>query len=166
MIILLDIIIILTITFFSIYKGFKSNLFEELFKLVAFILSMAFSLPLSKILGNFLLNQLEISLETSKNILANDFFYMISFIFIFVVLNYLFFTLINLLQESFNHRIKTNLYFNGFFSTFFSMIRSILITTILFYSLKSTLFYSNYLIDNLNTSPSYRVFISFVDQIF
>ena len=166
MIILLDIIIILTITFFSIYKGFKSNLFEELFKLVAFILSMVFSLPLSKILGNFLLNQLEISLETSKDVLANDFFYMISFIFIFVILNYLFFTLINLLQESFNLRIKTNLYFNGFFSTFFSMIRSILITTILFYSLKSTLFYSNYLIDNLNTSPSYRVFISFVDQIF
>ena len=115
MIILLDIIIIITITFFSIYKGFKSNLFEELFKLVAFILSMVFSLPLSKILGNFLLNQLEISLETSKDVLANDFFYMISFIFIFVILNYLFFTLINLLQESFNHRIKTNLYFNGFF---------------------------------------------------
>ena len=87
MIILLDIIIILTITIFSIFKGFKSDLFEEMFKLSAFILSMIFSLPLSKILGNFLLNQLEISLETSKEILANDFFYMISFIFIFALSN-------------------------------------------------------------------------------
>tara|TARA_Y100000590_G_C15239624_1_gene833298 strand:- start:121 stop:621 length:501 start_codon:yes stop_codon:yes gene_type:complete len=166
MIILLDIIIILTITIFSIFKGFKSNLFEELFKLSAFILSMIFSLPLSKILGNFLLNQLEISLETSKEILANDFFYMVSFIFIFTILNYLFFILINRFQESFNRKIKTNQYFNGFFSTFFAMIRSILTITILFYSLKSTLFYSNHLIENLNASPAYRAFISFVNQIF
>jgi len=166
MIIVLDILIVLSITFFSIHKGYKSNLFEELFKLVSFILSIFFSLPLSKTLGDFLLNQLEISLDTSKNILANDFFYMISFVFIFIIFNYLIFISLNIFQESMHYKIRPNLYFNKFFSTFFSMIRSILIITILFYALNSTLFYSNYLITNLNSSPSYRAFISLINQIF
>ena len=90
MIILIDIVILIFITYFSISKSIKSNSLTEISKLISMIVGILGAIFLyPSLLQNLILNLSSSLFDINKNQMDFNFFYMISFFIQFFIIYFI-----------------------------------------------------------------------------
>ena len=167
MIIIIDICIILIITVLSISNSFNKNLIQELLKLGSLLAAIGLTniTSINIKLNEILINQMQMifNIEKSFNI---EVFNAISFLLVFLIFYFIILSLSRISKNYIKDFSKAQSDFlHKILIVFLSTIRMVLITTLLIYSLESSIFYSKSIQKKVHTSPSLKAFSSFSNSI-